>query len=173
MRSPNEGAKTGYPGPGGTWFRPVGSGSNRSAVRQRSSCSRPPKRSRGAAGEKDEAFRLAYVAATRARDLLMAPVCRDRAIESWFSVLDPALYPPNAARSTALPLPAPALRRRSGRGSRPIRRRRRRQPRPARPGQHRPMWAARRSCGGIRRVSFSRLRTGVHPSVVSLAEIYN
>jgi ATP-dependent exoDNAse (exonuclease V) beta subunit len=51
--------------------------------------------------EEDEAIRVAYVAATRARDLLVAPVCGDRAIEGWLGVLDPALYPPHTARSTA------------------------------------------------------------------------
>jgi len=53
--------------------------------------------------EEDEAIRIAYVAATRARDLLVAPVCGDQTIEGWLSVLDPALYPLHAARSTSAP----------------------------------------------------------------------
>src|SRR5829696_5402142 len=37
--------------------------------------------------EQDEAVRVAYVAATRARDLLVAPVCGDEQIDGWLSVL--------------------------------------------------------------------------------------
>ena len=55
--------------------------------------------------EKDEAIRVAYVAATRARDLLVAPVCGDQTLEGWISVLNPALYPANAARATSSPAP--------------------------------------------------------------------
>jgi ATP-dependent helicase/nuclease subunit A len=39
-----------------------------------------------------EAIRVAYVAATRARDLLVAPVCGDHPIGGWLEVLDPMLY---------------------------------------------------------------------------------
>jgi len=35
-----------------------------------------------------EAIRVAYVAATRARDLLVVPVCGDYPIEGWLEVLD-------------------------------------------------------------------------------------
>jgi ATP-dependent exoDNAse (exonuclease V) beta subunit len=56
--------------------------------------------------EQDEAVRVAYVAATRARDLLVAPVCGDEQIDGWLSVLNPALYPPHARRGTASPAPA-------------------------------------------------------------------
>ena len=45
-----------------------------------------------------EAVRVAYVAATRARDLLVAPVCGDEPIEGWLDALKPALYPPDASR---------------------------------------------------------------------------
>ena len=45
-----------------------------------------------------EAVRLAYVAATRARDLLVAPVCGDEAIEGWLDVLNPVLYPAKDSR---------------------------------------------------------------------------
>ena len=51
--------------------------------------------------EQDEALRVAYVATTRARDLLVAPVCGDQVIEGWLSVLDPVLYPQHQARSTS------------------------------------------------------------------------
>jgi ATP-dependent helicase/nuclease subunit A len=45
-----------------------------------------------------EAIRVAYVAATRARDLLVVPVCGDYPIEGWLEVLDPMLYPPDDQR---------------------------------------------------------------------------
>ena len=51
--------------------------------------------------EQDEAIRVAYVATTRARDLLIAPVCGDQVIDGWLTVLDPVLYPPHQARSTS------------------------------------------------------------------------
>ena len=45
-----------------------------------------------------EAVRVAYVAATRARDLLVAPVCGDEPISGWLDVLKPVLYPPEELR---------------------------------------------------------------------------
>jgi ATP-dependent helicase/nuclease subunit A len=51
--------------------------------------------------EHDEAIRVAYVATTRARDLLVTPVCGDQVIDGWLTVLDPVLYPPHQARSTS------------------------------------------------------------------------
>jgi ATP-dependent exoDNAse (exonuclease V) beta subunit len=88
--------------------------------------------------EADEALRVAYVAATRARDLLVAPVCGDRTIEGWLGVLDPALYPPHAARSTASPGPgcpifgADSVLDRGPKGDVP-------EGGPVRPGLHRPI----------------------------------
>jgi ATP-dependent exoDNAse (exonuclease V) beta subunit len=55
--------------------------------------------------EQDEAIRVAYVATTRARDLLVAPVCGDQPIEGWLSVLDTVLYPSHRVRSTSSPAP--------------------------------------------------------------------
>ena len=52
-----------------------------------------------------EAIRVAYVAATRARDLLVAPTCGDQPIEGWLEVLDPMLYPPDDARRQSGPAP--------------------------------------------------------------------
>ena len=47
-------------------------------------------------------MRLAYVAATRARDLLVVPALGDEPWEGgWFSPLNRALYPPMAARRQA------------------------------------------------------------------------
>jgi ATP-dependent helicase/nuclease subunit A len=48
--------------------------------------------------DRAEAIRVAYVAATRARDLVVVPACGDEPIESWFEVLNPMLYPPEDAR---------------------------------------------------------------------------
>jgi ATP-dependent helicase/nuclease subunit A len=42
---------------------------------------------------------------TRARDLLVAPVCGDQPIEGWLEVLDPMLYPPVVSRGNSDPLP--------------------------------------------------------------------
>lgn len=48
--------------------------------------------------ERDEATRLLYVAATRARDLLVVPVLGDGRQEGWLSALHPAIHPaPEAA----------------------------------------------------------------------------
>ncbi len=52
-----------------------------------------------------EAIRVAYVAATRARDLLVAPACGDQSIEGWLGVLDPMLYPPDDVRRQSGPAP--------------------------------------------------------------------
>lgn len=52
-----------------------------------------------------EAIRLAYVAVTRARDLLVVPACGDEPIEGWLSVLDPMVYPSGAERGHAAPAP--------------------------------------------------------------------
>jgi ATP-dependent exoDNAse (exonuclease V) beta subunit len=47
----------------------------------------------------EENVRLAYVAATRARDLLVIPAVGDGPLEGWLDVLHPALYPePNRRR---------------------------------------------------------------------------
>ena len=49
-----------------------------------------------------EAVRLTYVAATRARDLLVLPACGDEKLSGWHDVLNPAFWPRSAA-----PVPAP------------------------------------------------------------------
>jgi ATP-dependent exoDNAse (exonuclease V) beta subunit len=43
--------------------------------------------------EREEAVRLLYVAATRARDLLVVPVVGDERREGWLSALTPAVHP--------------------------------------------------------------------------------
>ena len=54
------------------------------------------------ARDQAEGIRLAYVAATRARDLLVVPALGDEPWDGgWFSPLNRALYPPMAARRTA------------------------------------------------------------------------
>jgi ATP-dependent exoDNAse (exonuclease V) beta subunit len=45
-----------------------------------------------------EAVRIAYVAATRARDLLVTPVCGDEPLKGWLEVLNSMLYPPSNLR---------------------------------------------------------------------------
>ena len=53
------------------------------------------------ARDEAEGVRLAYVAATRARDLLVVPALGDEPWEGgWFSPLNRALYPPLDARRT-------------------------------------------------------------------------
>jgi ATP-dependent helicase/nuclease subunit A len=52
-----------------------------------------------------EAVRLAYVAATRARDLLVVPTCGDQPLTGWLEVLNPALCPANDAMGQAEPVP--------------------------------------------------------------------
>jgi ATP-dependent helicase/nuclease subunit A len=56
--------------------------------------------------EREEAKRVLYVAATRARDLLVVPVVGDARCEGWLSALNPVVYPaPDRAgeRSEAAP----------------------------------------------------------------------
>jgi ATP-dependent exoDNAse (exonuclease V) beta subunit len=53
--------------------------------------------------DREEAVRLAYVAATRARDLLVVPAVGDEPIEGWVDVFHPLLYPPT--RRSAVPAP--------------------------------------------------------------------
>jgi ATP-dependent helicase/nuclease subunit A len=55
------------------------------------------------ARDQAEGVRLAYVAATRARDLLVVPALGDEAWEGgWFSPLNRALYPPVSSRRNGL-----------------------------------------------------------------------
>jgi ATP-dependent helicase/nuclease subunit A len=48
--------------------------------------------------ERAESVRVAYVAATRARDLIVVPACGDKPISGWLDVLNPVLYPPDRQR---------------------------------------------------------------------------
>jgi ATP-dependent exoDNAse (exonuclease V) beta subunit len=52
-----------------------------------------------------EGVRLAYVAATRARDLLVVPAVGDQAREGWIEPLNRAIYPPLAARRLQVAAP--------------------------------------------------------------------
>jgi len=52
-----------------------------------------------------EAVRLAYVAATRARDLLVVPACGDQPLTGWLEVLNPAVYPPDDTKAQSGPVP--------------------------------------------------------------------
>jgi ATP-dependent exoDNAse (exonuclease V) beta subunit len=53
--------------------------------------------------EREEAVRLAYVAATRARDLLVVPVCSEGEIAGWTEMLAPAVYPEPGSRRAPHP----------------------------------------------------------------------
>jgi len=48
--------------------------------------------------ERQEGIRVAYVAATRARDLLVVPVVGDEEYDRWLGPLNAAIYPPAANR---------------------------------------------------------------------------
>jgi ATP-dependent exoDNAse (exonuclease V) beta subunit len=48
--------------------------------------------------DEEEAVRLAYVAATRARDLLVVPALGDEEMEGWIDLLNPVVYPEARAR---------------------------------------------------------------------------
>jgi ATP-dependent helicase/nuclease subunit A len=52
-----------------------------------------------------ESVRLTYVAATRARDLLVVPVVGDQRLPGWVDVLHPALYPPRDRQRQPQPAP--------------------------------------------------------------------
>ncbi len=55
--------------------------------------------------DEEEALRVAYVAATRARDLLVVPVTGDGEPEGWLTALHPALYPADLERGHGRPAP--------------------------------------------------------------------
>jgi ATP-dependent exoDNAse (exonuclease V) beta subunit len=55
--------------------------------------------------DREEAVRLTYVAATRARDALVVPVGGDEEIEGWLGLLNPALHPEADARRNPEPAP--------------------------------------------------------------------
>jgi ATP-dependent exoDNAse (exonuclease V) beta subunit len=55
--------------------------------------------------DEEEAARIAYVAATRARDLLVVPVVGDAEREGWLDALNPAVYPRPGARRRAREAP--------------------------------------------------------------------
>ncbi len=58
------------------------------------------------ARDREENVRLAYVAATRARDLLVVPVVGDGPFDGgWIGVLDPVLYPEPRRRRDPAPAP--------------------------------------------------------------------
>ena len=60
--------------------------------------------------EREESIRLVYVAATRARDLLVVPVVGDAKHEGWVDVLHPVVYPkPEDARAARTAPGCPAF----------------------------------------------------------------
>ncbi len=60
--------------------------------------------------DREEVVRVAYVAATRARDLLVSPVTGDQELTGWLEPLNAALYPKAMERRQGGPVPgAPAF----------------------------------------------------------------
>jgi ATP-dependent helicase/nuclease subunit A len=57
------------------------------------------------ARDDEEAVRLTYVAATRARDLLVVPVVGDEPLDGWLAILDPAVQPRRAERRSPAAAP--------------------------------------------------------------------
>ncbi|HUP39617.1 MAG TPA: UvrD-helicase domain-containing protein [Vicinamibacterales bacterium] len=57
------------------------------------------------ARDEAEGVRLAYVAATRARDLLVVPAVGDEAREGWIDPINRAIYPPNETRRDQVAAP--------------------------------------------------------------------
>jgi ATP-dependent helicase/nuclease subunit A len=53
----------------------------------------------------EEAIRVAYVAATRARELLVMPVIGDEERSGWIDILNPAVYPSRESRRQSEPAP--------------------------------------------------------------------
>jgi ATP-dependent helicase/nuclease subunit A len=55
--------------------------------------------------DREEGQRLAYVAATRARDLLVVPVVGDEERDSWLAALNPVVHPEPARKRARAPAP--------------------------------------------------------------------
>ncbi|MEO6774478.1 MAG: UvrD-helicase domain-containing protein [Kofleriaceae bacterium] len=55
--------------------------------------------------DREEGERLAYVAVTRARDLLVVPVVGDEQREGWLQALDPVVFPDPARKRKPAPMP--------------------------------------------------------------------
>ena len=55
--------------------------------------------------EAAEAVRVAYVAATRARDLLVVPAVGDEERSGWLGLLNPVVYPPQSRQRASQPSP--------------------------------------------------------------------
>ena len=90
------------------------------------------------ARDREEGVRTLYVAATRARDLLVVPVLGDERMDGWLAPLDPAVYPAPAqaqAPVTVRPPGCPELR---GDCVAEVPQNARRSPAAVRPGLHRP-----------------------------------
>jgi ATP-dependent exoDNAse (exonuclease V) beta subunit len=94
------------------------------------------------ARDREEGVRALYVAATRARDVLVVPVLADGHMEGWVEPLDPAVYPeePGAPESVEPP-GCPPL---GGECVWGVPDNAKRPPLPVRPGLHRPRRGAHR-----------------------------
>ncbi len=90
------------------------------------------------ARDQEEGVRTLYVAATRARDLLVVPVVGDARVEGWVAPLAPAVYPPPAYAHAPASLQPPGCPVLHGDSVAGIPEHARRSPNPVRPGVHRP-----------------------------------
>jgi ATP-dependent exoDNAse (exonuclease V) beta subunit len=59
--------------------------------------------------EREESVRLLYVAATRARDVLVVPVIGDERRAGWLSAIEPAVYPDHLSAGRPLSREAPGV----------------------------------------------------------------
>jgi ATP-dependent exoDNAse (exonuclease V) beta subunit len=73
----------------GLWVEPIAGCAPRELLEHRDDAIRR---------DSEEAVRVAYVAATRARDLLVVPVVGDAPLPGWLEVLHPAIYPNDEER---------------------------------------------------------------------------
>ncbi|MBX5480753.1 MAG: UvrD-helicase domain-containing protein [Myxococcaceae bacterium] len=74
------------------------------------------------ARDREEAVRLAYVAATRARDLLVVPAVADQPHDGWLGVLNPVLYPKPGTGGQPKPPPNTPVKGRTTTLDRPVER---------------------------------------------------
>jgi len=88
--------------------------------------------------DREEGVRTLYVAATRARDLLVIPVLGDARMDGWLAPLDPAIYPPPAEAQAPVSIHPPGCPELRGDCVSGIPSTARRSPAPVLPGLHRP-----------------------------------
>src|SRR5262249_59832762 len=88
--------------------------------------------------DREEGVRTLYVAATRARDLLVVPVLGDDRMDGWLAPLDPAVYPLPAHAQAPVSVQPPGCPELRGDCVAGPPQNARRSPASGRPGLHRP-----------------------------------